>query len=261
MKKSALLFLLFTACGLLYADLPQLYSTRLDKSLDYQRALLQLEQARLLLRQQEAIYIPYVDIGGGLSQSGGRQLTLENGLLQPFSFVLRARFLNVLGADFSLTLPFTWDAEAGAAVEVPTLSVSRQLFTETAADLLKARAAVMKQEQNIENVRMSVWADLVKDICDYAYYLEAKEIQGTYADTLEKKIAAARDEQTVRTLKKQWYGMRRNVLEAESALNGLSLSGQGLSAAEIPAVYRELMDYTKDIEKKLPDPKGMTAAD
>ncbi|TFG61561.1 MAG: hypothetical protein E4H36_10175, partial [Spirochaetales bacterium] len=47
----------------------------------------------------------------------------------------------------------------------------------------------------------------------------------------------------------------------ESALNGLSLSGQGLSAAEIPAVYRELMDYTKDIEKKLPDPKGMTAAD
>lgn len=259
MKKSVLLLLLFAAPAILYADIPELYRKRLDLSLDYQRALLSLEQARLKQRQAESFYIPYVNIGGGINPGGGNSVTIENGLLQPLTFELQATFSNFLGADLGLSLPFTWDADTGAAVKVPTLTVSRQLFTETRVENLKARAAVLKQEQTLENLRMSLWMDLVKDICDYDYYLKVKDIQDRYANTLEKQIKAARDETAIRTLKKQWYGIRKSVMEAENALRDFSSSGQGLEAGEVPAVYLELLDYTKDSEKRLPDP-AITAA-
>jgi outer membrane protein TolC len=261
-KRIGIALLVF--CGLPFtvsADLSELYRQRLEGSLEYRRAVLLLEQEELTLRQAEQFYVPYVDIGSGFAQSGSAAVTLKNGELAPISIALRARFINVLGTDIVLSLPFTYNTENGAGLQFPELAVSRELFPETKTKLLEARASVAERKEAVESARLTVWKKLIEEICDYAYYLEVLEIQSTYAETLRRQMDAAADEQTMRSLRRRWLTMRKNVLESESGVEGISLSEEGFYPEELDRLYGECLALIEELEKDLPGPDRVPEED
>lgn len=253
MKKWIFFLVFYCTCSLLSADLRVLYRRRLENSPDYRKAELQVRQAELALHQITDAYIPYIGIGGG-SPGGDVRLEVDSGEFQSFSIALHAQFRNIFGVDAALSFPFAYDIDAGAGFEYPELTVSRKLFVETAADRLSAEAALLQRREAAASIRQSIWSSLIQEICDYAYYLESLSLQEEYADTLQKQIEASKNEGTIRSLKRQLYQMKRNVMEAESSIHGIIGGESDLSPGTITELYDECMELLAELERQLPGP-------
>jgi hypothetical protein len=227
-----------------------LFEKRLEGDLEYQRALFQLEQARLTVKQKERVFLPYLNLSTSAYQGGSSgRVSLANGQVQPFGISLDARLMNVLGTDISVSLPFVWSDEAGSEIRFPELSVSRKLFVETRPELLEARAEAVSLEYKLGSTKMAVWTDLVAEIFDRTYYWQVKSLQEEHADTLQSLMEESRDERSKRELKRQWYILRKELLSSESALHKLSVENPRIPAEQAPALQKEMEALVPRYEK------------
>ena len=228
----------------------EIFEKRLDRDLEYQRALFQLEQARLTVKQKERVFLPYLNVSTSAYQGGSSgRISLANGQIQPFGISLEASLMNVFGTDISVSLPFVWSDESGSEIRVPELSVSRKLFVETKPELFEARAEAISLEHKVESTKMAVWVDLVNDIFDRTYYWQIKALQEEHAGTLQFLLEESRDERSRRELKRQWYVIRKELLSSESALHELSAEGPRIPAEEASILQNKMESLVPRYER------------
>lgn len=247
----------------------------MEQSLSYQKALLQNEQNRYRVKQLEQVYIPYITIGSGKfrigsdTSSGSRTTadgTAEGGgsgessasaapvLSSSLDFSLQAGFENVFGTDITISAPFSWEIEDGFTPDLPTLTVSRQLFDESGVDLLKARANYAKSRRQVLDIKSELLIGLVKDIFDYHYYLQAEAIQREYERNYERMVNFVHEEESMRSLRKQWYSVRKGLLETEKEMLGFKVNASELKENNITRLYDELVRSANNWEQALPVP-------
>jgi hypothetical protein len=248
-----------------HADLADVFRHRLENNVSYQKALLQYEQARYTVKQQKDVFIPYLGIETGRFQMG----TMTGGSSRdaeapaPFStgldFSLQASFLNVLGTNIVISAPLSWESKQGFSPEFPTLTASRSLFEESSIERLEARAQLLKSESQISTIEASEFAALAKDIFNYYYYQQATEVKKEYACNYERLLEATRDRSEARDLKRQWYTVRKGLLESESILGNLTQQDTGFASADVEPLYNELLAVAKSWESELPNPDSLPA--
>lgn len=250
LKLSVLLILLSFK---LFGNVEALYQERLDKSLSYRQAALQLDEARLKLRQQDQFFIPYVQLNSVLAEERG--ISIFNDDFQPITINAKLSFSNVFGTDISIALPYNykWDPEERSGFDFPILTVSRKIFEETKTQLLKAQSEVLDKEYQLEQIKSSIWIDLIDEIFDYNYYLRSKELYQTHIQTLDDLLKATRDEETLRSLKRQWYSIQKSLLETEDSMKELK-AGYQISPLEVESLYKEIISTADRWKELLPKP-------
>lgn len=208
-----------------------LYASRLASSAACLEAGLSLRGAEIDLLRFDKPYLPTVAIVAStqaplsLNASG-----FSSGTLTP-SITLE----NILGADLLLRAPVT-ASSGGLALGDPSISLTRKLFVESAADRLDAEAALWNARSALWNAESAVRMALATEVLNAKYYGSLLEANEANLAVLEKVRSATVDSYSLREVERRVLGARKSILAASSALAGID-----------PAVTRELEILYADV--------------
>ena len=249
MRRLSLVFVLILVTVASWADSwDNIYAARLEASAAYLESKLALKTAELAFDRFMKPYLPTVT----LATSAGTALSLGSdgftaGILTP-----SLTFENILGADFSLKAPLKAASSGGISLGNPSLSITRDLFTETGADRLDAEAAVMTARATIKKAKDSVRIDLATEILNAMYFKQLFEANKENLVVLERVKKATVDATLLRELERRVLGAQKSVLIASNALANLDESIKN-SAEDL---YKDVLSmqaaWTASIDENMP---------
>ncbi len=218
----AMAFIPFAAA--LAQSFDELLSERLDQSVPYRQAALQVAVAQQALDKISKVYIPYISIG--LAPVGQGSYLLTNAGINAISVRPSVQFADVLGADIELGFPIgagPSPVAEGWAVGLgnPAIDVTRKLFAETDVERLNARSALIKAKDSKESAFADVRRTLVSDIFDA--YISGRALsdarkQLEIAETLK---TSSQDPSEARDLELSLLQAKRTMLQSERTLRAI----------------------------------------
>jgi outer membrane protein TolC len=197
----------------------ELLAERLQNNITYRQAVLQRQVAEQVLAQSERFYLPYVNVGVGPSGPPGS--IVYNGDFYPISVRPSVAFTQVLGAEIAFELPITVDPSPSgqtASVGNPSLSVTRRMFEESDAELLGARADMIRSREAELSASADVRAQLASEVLDAWISLQTLEDARRRLELAERLRTASRDETVNRDLERSLLQAERSLIQAERAL-------------------------------------------
>lgn len=226
----------------------ELYQARLQASSPFLEAQLALRTAELAYDQYAKVYLPTISLATSTSST----LTLDSegfssGYLTP-SLTLE----NLLGADLSLKAPITSMSSGGLGFGDPSLSLTRKLFVELAADRMDAEAAVASAKATVRNAENSVRIALATDILNANYYASLLEVDKKNLATLQRVREATVDPTYARELDKRILQAQRSMLVAANALQDVKDDVKQNTETLNAEVLRMQADWTKSIDSGEP---------
>ncbi|HWP67834.1 MAG TPA: TolC family protein, partial [Rectinemataceae bacterium] len=249
MRRLSLVFVLIlvtVACSAESWD--RIYAARLEASATYLESKLALKTAELAFDRFMKPYLPTVT----LATSTGAALSLGSdgftaGILTP-----SLTFENILGADFSLKAPLKASSSGGITLGNPSVSITRDLFTETGADCLDAEAGVMTAKAAIKKAKDTVRIDLAMEILNAIYHKRFLEVNKENLVVLERVRKATVDATLLRELERRILGAQKSVLIASNALANLDDDIKNNAESLYEDVLRMQATWTASIEENEP---------
>jgi len=206
----------------------ELLAERLNESVAYRQAALQLAVARQALDKISKVYIPYVNVGLSPASPGG--YLYSNAGFSAVSVRPSVQFANVFGADIEIASPIAFGPLAAAegtpakwalGFGNPTIEVTRKLFEEIDVEQLNARAALMKAGDS----KAAAFADeriaLVSDIFNAYISLRSLEDAQKRIEVAEALKATSQDPSETRDLERSLLQAKRTVLQTERTLRAI----------------------------------------
>ncbi len=225
-----------------------IYKARLEGSASYLESQLALKTAEVAYGHFTKLYLPTLTVATGSSSTlGFGSDGFTAGTLTP-----SLTFENILGADLSIRMPLKSSTSGTISLGDPSLSITRSLFTETAADRLDAEAAVMTARAAIKKAMDAVRISLATEILNAAYYKRLLEANRGNLVVLERVRKATVDATRLRELERRVLGAQKSVLIASNAL--ANLGADVVRNAE--NLYEDVLGmqamWTKSIEENEP---------
>ena len=258
MRPRALALLLLVVPSLarvapLAADWESLSTARLAGDSAYLRARSQLRQAELALAQHGRAYLPYLALRSASPTSPGTTSSIKvtDGALQSSALAAELRFENLFGAEIAFTAPFVFGGSSPPGFGNPSITVSRAIVEESAADLLRARADQLRAAASVEEAAADVRIGLVSDVLDAWRSARVVASHRKNLATLERLRDVTRSESDAREVERRILQARRAILVAEAALEAIDPEVR----AEAEALYPEVRELVEGWIRALP-PQG-----
>ncbi len=229
-----------------------LYKARLEASAAYLEARLALRSAEVALDNYTKPYLPRVSV----ATSSSLPLTISGAGFSG-TVVPSINLENILGADISLKAPLKASSSGGIGLGDPSISLSRKIFVETAADRLDAEAALMAAKSALKKAADGVRVALATEILNAVYYRNLLEVNRANLLVLERVRKAQTNSSSSRELERRVLGAKKSALIASNAL--AALDEEIRSGADL--FYRDLLlsqeEWTASMEED--EPRGSTA--
>lgn len=225
-----------------------LYHKRLESSSAYLEAQLALKSAEVAYNQVAKPFVPTVSI----ATSSSAPLSLNSDGTVAGTLVPSIGLQNILGADISLRAPIR-ASNAGLVMGDPSITVSRSLFEEVAAERLEAEAALLSAKAALKAAEDGVRISLATEILNAMYYKSLLAANEEDLKVLQRVRDATVNSILQRELERRILGARKSVLVARNAL--ALLDGDILAAAEtLHSEVLTLQDaWFSALETKIPD--------
>jgi hypothetical protein len=225
-----------------------LYLKRLEASSGYLEARLALKSAEVAYNQVAKPYVPTVSI----ATSSSAPLTLNSAGTVAGTLVPSIGVQNILGADLSLKAQIRV-LSTGLSLGDPSITLSRSLFEEVAAERLEAEAALLSAKAALKTAEDGVRISLATEILNAVYYTSLLATNEENLKVLQRVRDATVNSILQRELERRILGARKSVLVARNAL--AVLDGDILPEAE--ALHREVLTlqeaWFSALETKNPD--------
>jgi hypothetical protein len=215
----------------------------------------QVRQARLLLRQAELRsdqvtkpYLPSLVFG----TSGQASIGVQNGNFTGGALRTDLTMSGILGADLSLQAPLSIAKDGKAEAGNPSLSLSRKIFVESAADSLSAQGALLKAQVSLKDAEDAVRIQLVTDILNAVYYARLLDANRQNLQVLER-VREATPEGSRREVERRILQAQRAIFSASSAISALDAGIQN----QADQLYRAIQERSDAWVSSVP---GMDAA-
>ncbi|TXT41994.1 MAG: hypothetical protein FD137_2390 [Spirochaetes bacterium] len=208
-----------------------LYHKRLESSSAYLEAQLALKSAEVAYNQVAKPFVPTVSI----ATSSSAPLSLNSDGTVAGTLVPSIGLQNILGADISLRAPIR-ASNAGLVMGDPSITVSRSLFEEVAAERLEAEAALLSAKAALKAAEDGVRISLATEILNAMYYKsllaaneeDLKVLQRVRdATLLDGDILAAAEtlHSEVLTLQDAWFSaLETKIPDSTARIRSLELS-------------------------------------
>jgi outer membrane protein TolC len=225
-----------------------IYKARLDASAPYLESGLALKTAEVAYNRFSRPYQPTLTLstGSGTALGFGSDGFMAGTLTPSLSLE------NILGADLSIKVPLKASGSGAVSLGDPSLSVTRSLFTETAADRLDAEAAFMTARSAIKKAKDAVRIGLATEILNAMYYKRLLEANRGNLVVLERVRKATVDATKLRELERRVLGAQKSVLIASNALANLGQDVKNDTESLYEDVLRMQATWTKSIEENEP---------
>ena len=225
-----------------------IYKARLDASAAYLEAKLALKSAEVAYNHYIKPYLPTLS----LATTTGSAFSLGNGGFTAGILTPSLTLENLLGADLSLKTPLKASSSGGIGFGNPSLSLTRDLFTETGADRLDAEAAIIAAKAAIKKAEDTVRIALATDILNAMYYARLLEVNEKNLVVLERVRKATVDPSLIRELERRVLGARKSELVASNALAGLDEEIKNNAESLYEDVLRMQATWTASIKENEP---------
>lgn len=229
-----------------------LYKARLEASAAYLEARLALRSAEVALDNYTKPYLPRISV----ATSSSLPLTISGAGFSG-TVVPSINLENILGADLSLKAPLKASSSGGIGLGDPSISLSRKIFVETAADRLDAEAALMTAKSALKKAADGVRVALATEILNAVYYRNLLEVNKANLLVLERVRKAQTNSSSSRELERRVLGAKKSALIASNAL--AALDEEIRSGADL--FYRDLLllqdEWTASLEED--EPRGTAA--
>lgn len=209
-----------------------LFDSRLASSSALLEARLALKSAELDMARHLEPWRPTV----ALNASAQSPLSFGSAGFSSGSLVPSLALENLAGADLVLKAPVV-ASSGGLALGDPSVSLSRKIFTEGAADRLDAEAAVMGARAAVWNAESAVRLALATEVLSANYYGILLEANQANLAVLERVRSSTVDTFSLREVERRVLGARKSILAASSALAGIAPE----VLADLDALYGDVL--------------------
>lgn len=230
------------------ASWDDIYKARLNASATYLEAKLALKTAELAYDSYIKVYIPRLSF----STSTSTALNIGGGGVTSGALIPSLTLENLLGANLSLKAPLVASSTGALTFDDPSLSLTRKLFVETAADRLDAEAAILSAQAAVRNAEKAMRLSLATDILNAKYYESLLEENKKNLTTLEKVKTATKDTIAIRELDKRILQAKKAILVATNALADIDDDVKGNVDALNGDVLRMQNEWTRSIDTSEP---------
>ena len=223
-----------------------IYKEQLKSDVNYQTSILQLKKAENEVSSYENFWNPIVSVNTLPS------ITIDaSGIVSP-SMEIGVDFLNVFGTKIGVNFPFTIQTNDSWKVDWknPNLSFTRNLFDESYANELSARAGYYSALWNLKNSQWEVLIDTVQNIVDWKYYQSLVSEYDTKVGVLRKLYLDEKDSTKKENFHKQLLSSTNSLLSYKNSLDGLK-ENIPYSATLYDEVLSPISNLTKSATKDL----------